>query len=150
VPGRVATYDYTTTKADELLNEGKLTVQQISEKTGIPPSSISSRRRKLGLVKKREPKEGSTSRRGDSLSREVINIRIFKGAASEINSEKLFDWLNRQVADGDVVEHGPDGFTIARDRLLTEVEERLGDEAMVARLEKILAKAKAKKAPTAS
>jgi hypothetical protein len=148
VPGRVATIDYT--EVDKLLRAGGATAQVISEKTGVSVASINNRRQHLGLAKKREVKEGSTSRRGDSLSREVINIRIFKGAATEINSEKLFDWLNRQVADGDVVENGPDGFTISRDRLLTEVEGRLGDEAMVARLEKLLAKAKAKKAPAAS
>lgn len=148
MPGRVETIDYT--EVDKLLRAGGLTAEQIHVKTGVTVASINNRRQKLGLAKKREVKEGSTSRRGDSPAKQKITIEILRDAVSEIDLDKLYDWLNRQTADGDVVEHSPNGLTISRDRFLVEVEERLGDEATVARLEKLLAKAKAKKAPPAS
>ena len=121
MPGRIATIDYT--EVDKLLRAGGLTAEQIKEKTGVTVASINNRRQKLGLSKKREPKEGSTPRRGDSLSKQKITIEILRGAVSEVDLDKLYDWLKRQAADGDVVEHSPNGgLTIGP--LLYQPEER--------------------------
>jgi hypothetical protein len=137
------------------LNEEKLTVQQISEITSIPVSSLSARRRKLGLAKKRVPKAATSAPESvpGSLAKQLVKIRVVHGANTRIELDKLAVWVrDHQLKEGDEVKvdgADPEGLIVQRTPLLLGLEEAFRkDPATLATVERFVKEAKAKAKPS--